>query len=382
MGIEPPKHASFPQPRLTVMTTPQEHRLNNTASDPVSRPPRKIISNTTTIQTRLLNPRKIQHTMRPYTDTHGDFPISPKPQDTFRILYSNINGISPKNLEQESQQMAFQANTYHIDLLGLVETNINWFNKTTYDQVRRQLIEYWPQSLLQTSSYITSQNTIYQPGGTLTLIGNNWTGGATGSSDTSGMGRWSTIKITGRQGRILELITVYRVTKNTIQNAGSTTSYYQQWHHLRRLGNAKPDPRQQILSDLSIYIQTIQAPNTAIIIMMDANEATTDIQSKIGQWVQSNDLVDVHMFLHELSTDIPTHIRGSKRIDYIFGTMNILPYVLQGGILPYHFITNTDHRSLYIDIDLQKFLRCQPPSNATQDYRAITQEQSRSTVNV
>jgi len=120
--------------------------------------------------------------------------------------------------------------------------------------------------------------------------------------------------------------------------------------------------RQQLLTDLSVHIKTVSTDNTAFIIMMDANETYTDKNSALATWMQHHALIDVHMYLHNLDTDIPTHIRGTKRIDFILATANILPYIIHGGILPYHFLLSTDHRSLYIDIELKKFLRCQPPT--------------------
>ena len=77
------------------------------------------------------------------------------------------------------------------------------------------------------------------------------------------------------------------------------------------------------------------------------------------------------MALYSLDTTISTYNRGMSRIDYIFGTNNIIPYVLQGGILPYHFLTTTDHRGLYLDIDLTRFLKCQPPKASTIIHRSL-----------
>jgi len=45
----------------------------------------------------------------------------------------------------------------------------------------------------------------------------------------------------------------------------------------------------------------------------------------------------------------------------MFSTADILPYIKRGGILPFHFIKNTDHRGLFADIDLQGYLRRKPP---------------------
>jgi len=153
----------------------------------------------------------------------------------------------------------------------------------------------------------------------------------------------------------LHIITTYRVPKTTINNAGQNTSYYYQWHHLRRQGTPVPDPRQQLLSDLSQYIKSIKNETTAIIVAMDANESYTERNSPLHHWMMDLSLVDLHMAMYELDTSISTYNRGNKRIDYIFGTSNIVPYTTHGGILPYHFLINTDHRGLYIDVDIQKF---------------------------
>jgi len=77
------------------------------------------------------------------------------------------------------------------------------------------------------------------------------------------------------------------------------------------------------------------------------------------------------MHVSHLDTTIPTYARGQKRIDYIFATANILPYVTQGGILPFHFLTHTDHRALYIEIDLQRYLRNHLPQPTSTIGRAL-----------
>ena len=288
------------------------------------------------------------------TDTYGDFPSTPKPSHTFRILSANINGIATKNITQEVHQIAFQADALHTDYLALIETNLNWSNATIRAQAQSIIRKYWTQSLITFSSHPTSTSKIYLPGGTLSILGNAWSGGAHRVSDSSGMGRWTSNTITGRNNRKITFITAYRVPKTTIRQAGSSTSFFHQWHHLRREGHKSPDPRENLLSDISKHICSISDASTAVIAMIDANENYTSPQSSLAKWAQAHHLVDLHMHLHDLSTDIPTYIRGQYRIDYIFGTHAILPYIVQGGILPYHLLKNTDHRSLYIDIELQR----------------------------
>jgi len=202
----------------------------------------------------------------------------------------------------------------------------------------------------------------------MTLLGNRWVGGASGSKDPTGMGRWTEICISGRQNYKVRIITAYRVPNTSIQQAGPSTSFYQQWHYLRRNGNTAPDPRAQLLQDLQEHITTYQSETTGFIVLMDANESLTTKHSALESWSQQVSLTDVHMQLHDHTTEIPTYIRGTKRIDYVFVSHNILPYVNRSGVLPYHFLKNNDHRSLYVDIALQRLLRCQLP----QQYKSTT----------
>ena len=307
-------------------------------------------------------------------DTYGDFPTKDKNSANFRLLYSNVNGLSTINLEQECHQIGTTADAYLIDCLGLVETNINWKHLAARNKVLQTFKKYWNKTIIHTSSTPSMNAGIYQPGGTLTLLGNRWTGGARSYEDPSGLGRWTEIRLQGRQERQLIIITTYRVPQTTITSAGPSTSFYHQWHHLRRQGDQNPDPRAQLLHDLGVHIQALKASTTAILILMDANEAYHERHSPLQSWITTQELKDVHMYLHHHDTHISTYNRGSKRIDYAFATTNILPYIHQGGILPFHFLTTTDHRAL------QKYLRCQEATLFSQVHRHLSSNHPRGVV--
>ena len=69
----------------------------------------------------------------------------------------------------------------------------------------------------------------YKPGGTCTVITNNWTGQSLQQiEDTTGQGRWSGTIIRGHWFNVA-IITAYRVTQSAIKQAGPTTAYAQQW---------------------------------------------------------------------------------------------------------------------------------------------------------
>ena len=217
------------------------------------------------------------------------------------------------------------ADSHHIDCLGIVETNINWKNQVVQNQVIHTLRKYWRKTIIKGSSNQTSNFHTYLPGGTLTLLGNHWTGGGRAYEDPSGMGRWTEVGIHGRQNRQVRIITVYRVPHTTIAQAGTNTSFYNQWHYLRRKGDPKPDPRSQLLTDLGHHIQQLTQDHIDSLILMDANEAYSDRHSSLHAWIHKHSLTDVHMYLHQHDTAIPTHVRGTKRIDYVFATPSLLP---------------------------------------------------------
>ena len=135
------------------------------------------------------NPQQILPTTpQQNVDSSGDFPTHPKSPTQFRILFSNINGISTANFEQDCQLIGFRADAYHTDLLALVETNINWRNRQYLSQFKTIMRKYWTQTIINTSSHHTTSSHQYQPGGTMTLIGNQWTGGTCITQDPSDMG--------------------------------------------------------------------------------------------------------------------------------------------------------------------------------------------------
>jgi hypothetical protein len=68
----------------------------------------------------------------------------------------------------------------------------------------------------------------YQPGGTMVL--------KTGT-DPTGMGRYSSHKITGANSHKMIFIAAYRVCKDNISSAGENTSFFHQWHELTKQGH-------------------------------------------------------------------------------------------------------------------------------------------------
>ena len=87
------------------------------------------------------------------------------------------------------------------------------------------------------------------------------------------------------------------------------------------MGHTSPDPRQQILDDITELITEWRSCNFQPIVMMDAN---TDLsETHLREFVEENDLFDLFDGTNE-GTPPKTYVRGQKRLDYIFGSEILL----------------------------------------------------------
>ena len=148
----------------------------------------------------------------------------------------------------------------------------------------------------------------------------------------------------------------------------------QQWNLLRtQQPQRSPDPRRQFFADLQVEIQRLQADGYETIVMLDANESMYDHNSQLLRFVQDCHLTDLHLLRHSALHAHPpgTYQRGSKRLDYIFGTRLIAHCTARAGISAYHELFSSDHRGLYVDLHIQQFFGGQPTPLATPATRLL-----------
>ena len=112
-----------------------------------------------------------------------------------------------------------------------------------------------------------------------------------------------------------------------------------------------------MIEDLITTINNIQSTSHQVILLIDANEAYNEAEKDISSLVEHTGMIDPIANKHGTRNEPNTHKSGSKRIYYIFCTNGLTPFIRLCGILPFDFITTSDHRALYIDIDLALFLK-------------------------
>jgi hypothetical protein len=175
-----------------------------------------------------------------------------KPNNHIRLYFKNINGAKNYNSWEIWEHACYTLKSYSVDIFGVSETNIKWNAKLRSEaRAKCQKQDIYNKVLIDTSSSIDQTINNYQPGGTATLITNKWTGRATQPiNDTSGMGRWSGYKLQTNTNTYLNVITVYRPTISK----GLSTCYQQHISIMKRQGQHNPNPRQQLLDDLTNLI--------------------------------------------------------------------------------------------------------------------------------
>jgi hypothetical protein len=121
------------------------------------------------------------------------------------------------------------------------------------------------------------------------------------------------------------------------------------------MGKQAPDPRSQVLHDLAMRIDDLRQQNNSVILLIDANESTSQLK-QLSYWIQATKLVDPHSRIHGNANIPATYSRGNKQIDYVFVSEDLCDYITKAGIMSFHDFNTLDHRPLFIDIDLRRFL--------------------------
>jgi hypothetical protein len=156
-------------------------------------------------------------------------------------------------------------------------------------------------------------------------------------NDERGLGRWSYIILRSNKQKLAIIMT-------------------QQWLLLREQ-QKDPDPIQEFNNDLNNLLHHWRASDTEIILLIDANEEIGAKPGGISSTITRNALYDLLANQHDTNACPNTYIRGTKRIDYIFGTEKVLKHCKSSGILPFCHGYPSHHRAIFVRVDMQNILQ-------------------------
>jgi len=161
------------------------------------------------------------------------------------------------------------------------------------------------------------------------------------TGSTSGLSRWCWTRLCRKENHFLRVVSVYRPCKTD----GHLTMYQQQVRWLLKQGK-NACPRQQILDDLKVQVETWQSKGDTVIILANINE---DIKEElISTMFQQLGLSKVIIAQHR--THGPNiHNCSQKPIDGIFLPNHCIQTV-QSGYFAFGEGIPSDHCAVWIDL--------------------------------
>ena len=158
--------------------------------------------------------------------------------------------------------------------------------------------------------------TKYQPGGTAVSAMNHWAT-RVNSKGLDKYGRWSWIVMVGKGTKKVVFLSGYRVCQGgTKGSLCSRTVRSQQEFMFASQGEPNVDLRKRFMSDLTKEVKAFQDQGHDLVLMLDANEASSE-NSSIDKMMWECNLVDAHTLSSESKNPPPTHQNGKSKIDFV-----------------------------------------------------------------
>jgi exonuclease III len=282
--------------------------------------------------------------------------LQKKSQTSSRFFFQNINGLCTKNYTKWANSLEW-LHKADIDIVGIAEPCINTQNLLVKQKYLDKVHLFGKRSVATFSENTNPSESLYQPGGSLILCKENWKSRIVQKlQDPRKWGRFVGHSYRLQQDHFLTVITAYRCVNRLGTSLGHKTSVKHQKDGITNEG-LHSSVRQLCLDDLKILIDSTHSkfgPHHYVILMLDANESIEESPSQISKFLQETNLIDIIPLFHALEGSINTHIRSKKdrRIDFIFASPPLVPLIQKCGYLPFHQALDSDHRAIFVDINL------------------------------
>ena len=298
-----------------------------------------------------------QMTFNPFDDNDlidgmrwiGDDLSSSPCRNNTRIMLHNCNSLAQYSRDTNLVSAVYK-NWLQKDVhvMALTETRLNRTNHRFSDMstLFRNTVRDGDIAFANTPGY--KSKTISQPGG----VGIGFHGRIQQRFEKFGydkLGRWVYAQFTGNT-KTFRIYSLYRVNGDSDSTSGDTTAWTQQRDQLLQ-SNIGTNPRKQVIIDLCLELHSLIENEYDIMVLGDLNET---IDSKEGTNELFRNIGLLNIMEHRVGTDLPkTHRRGSAAIDHCWGTHRVVESVSQAGYAPFEYLDRSDHRPLFLDIDIK-----------------------------
>lgn len=282
----------------------------------------------------------------------GD-PMDENPPETItRIYVQNLNGLT---WNKDGGRWPYICET-----MEAIQADIACFSELNTDtnryEIRTKMEELcrhqFDQHHLVLASSANKTASHYKPGGTAILARNAVTSRIK-SHTRDRMGRWASISFTISTTKKLRVISAYQVCANTRPGTNTAASHQNAQiiaEHIHAQETRRRTPREVFVQELKNFIMQVQAEGEEIILVGDFNEDITSPGAGMQQLASACCLVDLFSIRLGTSTLPTTYQRGTRRLDYVLISPNLLQTIEAAGYDPFGYRLPSDHRGMYIDL--------------------------------
>lgn len=272
-----------------------------------------------------------------------------------RLLLSNIGGLIGEKIEEKNASLKRISLKYNLDMIAITEMGQNE-KRLDHSEKLKELTRGWFENIATRTAYnrhFDSQKK-RQYGGVGLIATNDMANRIqSSSSDTTGLGRWTSILIQGKAGCKTRVISAYRPCNG---NSEASVQIQQNIH----FADPSVQPRIQFFEDLATQIDLWIHDGEQIILAGDINITYSLDGKPEKEWLsflERTGLIDVHKTHLTQVTWPNTHNRGRFPIDIILCSPTIR--IKRCGYLPFDKIPS-DHRAIWVDFDTKDILGLNP----------------------
>ncbi|KAI2505051.1 hypothetical protein MHU86_9407 [Fragilaria crotonensis] len=296
----------------------------------------------------------IRRTVDPVADQSFGDAIVYKAPNTTRVMFQNVKGLTSTQEGSDYRYFLSSMLSYSVDIFGMAETNSGWQHphlRNAFKQCVQRQFQYGKTVFGSPSVAIDplhdrKPSTLGSPPTGSRRI--NDSGFGPPITDPTGLGRWSGFTLIGKDGQKFSIITGYRTCASSISSAPLGSTFHREYVYYQEQGEQHPQPRTNFLTDISSKLRELREQGHALLLMMDSN-AVLERDHRLENMLMSQDLEDLHRLTPAPSTFIGS---ANRRIDYMFGCPRTRNAMSRQGTLSYFEGPQSDHRALYIDINL------------------------------
>jgi hypothetical protein len=212
-----PFHHSIHEPTHTALNRLAGLPMHDASLPTSAQPPLSILNSISAFFRP--NSRQQPIPIRP-NDTFGD-KMTQITENTTRLYFINMNGITLEKHSVKFRDICEELRAADVHLFAAAEHNLDtnkFLIRQKLQDIARKSFEHFA---LQTATSSIPADKFYKPGGTLILAQGDVVGRIKEKGSDS-LGRWSWIKLVGRNQRLITMISAYQVCVRPTNITGTT----------------------------------------------------------------------------------------------------------------------------------------------------------------